>query len=69
MALRHSSPYLLISIGTMGIAGYQLILRIFHPPIMAHDLFHGIWFGICLGLEILGLIYLRKANRSPSAAR
>lgn len=51
-----------IVIGLIGIAAYQIIVHFKHPVIMDNDLFHGMWFGICFGLEITGLYLLSKTN-------
>ena len=56
-----------IVLGLVGMAAYQIILHFDHPIIMNEDLFHGIWFGICFGLEITGL-YLISKNKGGSAA-
>lgn len=51
-----------IAVGLIGMGAYQVISHTYHPPIMENDLFHGIWFGVCLGLEITG-IYQFSRNR------
>lgn len=56
-----------IIIGLLGVAAYQIIIHFKHPIIMDSDLFHGVWFGICLGLEITG-IYLLSKNKNGSAS-
>jgi hypothetical protein len=56
-----------IVIGLLGMGGYQVILHLKHPIMMENDLFHGIWFGACFGLEITGL-YLHFKNKSGSTA-
>ena len=64
---RNPRPHVLVALGLLGIAAYQLALRLFHLEIMENDFIHGAWFGICLGLEILGLIILRKGKRNQAA--
>lgn len=56
-----------IVIGLLGMGGYQIMLHLQHPIIMEKDLFRGMWYGVCLGLEITG-IYLLSKNKSESAA-
>jgi hypothetical protein len=55
-----------IAIGLIGMASYQIIVRLSHPAIMEKDLFHGLWFGICLGLEIVGVYQLSKNKRGSA---
>jgi hypothetical protein len=55
-----------IVIGLIGMAAYQIIFRLNHPAIMETDLFRGLWFGICIGLEIVG-VYLLAKNKRGSA--
>ena len=67
MNFRNAKPHVLVSVGMLGIAGYELILRLFHPRFMDDDFAHGFWFGVCLGLQLLGLVILRK-NRTGHTA-
>lgn len=60
MALSRLNPYVLISVGLLWITALQLILRLVHPAFLAQDLAQGVWFGIGIGLEILGLLRLRQ---------
>jgi len=53
----------LIAVGLVGIGAYQMILRLSHPTMMENDFFHGLWFGVCIGLEITGLYILTKNKR------
>jgi hypothetical protein len=53
----------LIVIGLLGMGAYQMILHLNHPVFMASDFIHGLWFGVSLGLEILGLSLLYKGRR------
>lgn len=59
-------PHVLVAIGLLGIAGYSTVERLWHPAILSHDLVRGLWYGLCLGVEILGVIRLRK--RGPRSA-
>lgn len=52
--------FALIFIGLLGMAGYQVFLHLPHPKAVETDFVHGIWFGICFGLEILGLYCLSR---------
>jgi len=51
--------HVLVAIGLVGIAGYEMALRFLHSSLLASDLIHGLWLGACIGLEILGLLALR----------
>lgn len=60
MILSRLNPYVLIALGVLWIAAFQLILRLHHPALLAQDLVQGTWFGLGIGLEILGLLRLRQ---------
>ena len=59
--------YLLVAIGLLGMAGYEITLRLLHPSSLANDLTHGLWLGACIGLEILGLFVLGRVKRRDAA--
>jgi hypothetical protein len=56
----------LVVIGLLGMAAYPVILRFGHPAVMENDFFHGLWMGVCVGLELLGVYRLSK-NKAGSA--
>ena len=58
--LKKMNGYVLGAIGLLGIAGYEMVLRLLHPPFLANDFTHGLWIGTCIGLEILSLFVLRR---------
>ena len=62
MAFSRLNPYHLIAFGVLWIAALQVILRLFHPAFLAQDLVQGVWFGLGIGLEILGLLRLRQVR-------
>ncbi len=59
---RFSISYLLISTGLFGIALYFLTSYFSLPVTLNNDLLRGVWFGVCIGLEICGLILLGKSR-------
>jgi hypothetical protein len=59
-----ANGYVLVAIGLFGISGYELALRLFHPSFLANDFAHGLWLGVCIGLEIHGLLVIRRAKQS-----
>ncbi len=65
--LSKKNGYVLVAIGLLGIAGYEMALRLLHPSFLANDLTHGLWLGVCIGLEILGLFVLGRAKRRDAA--
>ncbi len=52
-----------IAVGLLGMGAYQVVLRTSHPAAMEGDFFHGLWFGVCIGLEIVGIYLLTKIKR------
>jgi hypothetical protein len=56
-----------IVIGLIGLGVYQMLLHFKHPVVIENDFLHGLWFGVCLGLELTGL-YLLFKSKSGSAA-
>jgi uncharacterized protein (TIGR00369 family) len=61
--LYKTDGHVLVAIGLLGIAGYEVALRLLHSSRLANDLIHGLWLGACIGLEILGLLVLGRARR------
>ena len=61
MASTNKKQFLLIAAGLIGIACYEISIRLFGNHFLTSDFFHGSWFGVCIGLEILGLLLLRKS--------
>lgn len=63
---RHSQlrSFVPIAAGLLGIGAYQIISHIYHPAIMEKDFFRGIWFGVCLGLEITGIYHMSRRRRA-----
>jgi hypothetical protein len=55
---------LLVCIGLFGMSLYWLVLRVAHPAILSNDFVRGVWYGLCLGLEILGVYRLGKESRT-----
>lgn len=62
MDIHSAKSLVLISSGLFGIGGHEVILRLFHSRFMGNDIAHGLWFGICLGLEIVGLVLLLRSK-------
>ena len=68
--LRSSSsrrPLLLLSAGLLGLSAYAVATRSGAPAALAGDGVRGAWVGVCLGLEVLAVVLLRRA-RGGSAA-
>jgi hypothetical protein len=61
--LSNMNGYVLVAIGLLGIAGYEMTLRLFHLSFLANDFTHGLWLGVCIGLEILGLFVVGRTKR------
>ena len=61
MNLSHRlEPATLIALGLFGMAAFQFALRLPHPALIERDFVQGLWAGLCLGLELLGLMRLRR---------
>lgn len=62
MNIRHVKPLIFILAGLIGMASYEISLRFFHSASLGGDFIHGAWFGVSIGLEIIGLILLVKSK-------
>jgi hypothetical protein len=60
-------PFLLVSIGLLGLSFFRLALRFHHPAWMENDVLQGLVLGLCLALELGGVLLLRKAKCRRSA--
>jgi hypothetical protein len=62
--IRHVTPGInpstLIAAGLLSAAFYEIVLRFWQSSFLANDTVHGVWLGACFGLEILGLMLLRR---------
>jgi hypothetical protein len=56
-------PYALIALGLLGMFLYPRALPVDSPPFMRTDTFIGFVYGICLGVEILGVIISKKQRQ------
>lgn len=56
-------PFALIAAGLLGLAFYTVATRPGLPTALSSDAVHGAWLGVCLGLEVVGLVLLRKTRR------
>jgi len=61
------SPVLLLVAGLIGLSAYAVVTRPGSPAAQMSDAVRGVWVGVCLGLETLAVILLRRA-RGGSAA-
>ncbi|MGH9440970.1 MAG: hypothetical protein ACRD16_01720 [Thermoanaerobaculia bacterium] len=60
-------PILLVSVGLLGITLVPFVLRVSHSALLSNDFVRGLWYGLCLGLEIVGIYRLGKARNTPSS--
>jgi len=67
MLKRHPRPHVLIAAGLLGMGLYYVAMRLPHPGFMVTDMFQGLWYGICLGLELLGLYSFRRPSPCKAA--
>jgi hypothetical protein len=63
MMLDKTNGRVLVAIGMLGIAGYDMALHLLHSSLLANDFIRGLWVGACIGLQILGLHVLGRAKR------
>lgn len=55
-------PLVLMAAGLFGLAGFAATTRSGAPLATATDAARGAWVGVCLGLEVLAVILLRRAR-------
>lgn len=54
------NPSTLIAAGLLSAAFFEIVRRFWHSSFVANDTVHGVWLGACVGLEIVGLMLLRR---------
>ena len=59
--------HLLVIIGSVGISLFLLARRFHYPAFLERDLFQGVWVGLCIGLEILGVVFMVKTKNNLPA--
>jgi hypothetical protein len=64
---RQPRPFVLIAAGILGMGLYAVATRLPHPAILSNDFIQGTWYGLCLGIEILGLYLLRRPGSKHTA--
>jgi hypothetical protein len=64
---RRLNPYVLVSVGLLGMTLYALAMRFGHPDILSNDFVRGVWYGLCLGVQLLGLYRLRNSGTGHAA--
>lgn len=63
MTIRNAHGRKLVAIGLLGVVGYQWALHRFPSSLLADDWIHGLWFGICIGVELLGVYLVDRSKR------
>ncbi len=58
---------LLIGLGLFGVAAYFLLAHFGRSALSGSDFSTGIWFGICIGAECLGVVLVVKSRSKPAA--
>lgn len=59
-------PYALIAVGLLGMLLYPRLLLLNVPAFMRTDIFRGFFYGICLGIEIWGVILSKNLGQSKA---
>ena len=59
-------PIVLLSAGLVGLSAYAVATRSGAPGASAGDAARGVWIGVCLGLEVLAVVLLRRARGGPA---
>lgn len=59
---RQRRSYVLVAIGLLGISLYAAAVRVWHPDFLSSDIIRGVWYGICIGPEIIGVYLLRESK-------
>lgn len=57
----------LIAAGLFGMALYTVGVRAGIPTALGGDFVHGAWVGVCVGLEVVGVVILRKPKPGITA--
>jgi hypothetical protein len=57
-------PYLLLAIGSIGMLLYPRLLPSDAPSYLRSDLCVGFVYGLCIGIEIVAVLLVRKQRRS-----
>ena len=67
MPLKKRKAMWLVVAGLLGYALFQIAVAFSPSSIIANDAVRGGWTGFCIGLELVGLLMLKKAGRDPYA--
>lgn len=52
----------LVVAGLLGMAAYFVTTHVGRPGILGGDVSRGVWFGVCIGCECLGIVMLIKGG-------
>ena len=62
MTVNRRNSLLLIIMGLVGIGFYAIVARFTDVSIISNAIFQGVWYGTCIGLELVGVYFLSKQN-------
>lgn len=68
IARRRPRPLALVIAGLLGISLFLIGDHYHWPIIPAGDFARGLWFGVCLGLEVHAVIVFLKSRTRPRPA-
>ena len=67
MAPQRLFGLLAVMFGLLGASSYEIVRRVVHSQFLDRDFVHGIWVGICIGIQIFGLVAMLFTTRKRSA--
>ncbi len=61
---RHVYPMAFVAGGLLGISLFLVASRSGWPIVPASDFAKGLWFGACIGLEMIGMLWVVRAKKN-----
>ena len=66
---RTLNPFILVALGLFGMSTASLLPHLAQSSLVLNDVVRGVWYGLCIGLEMVGLILLHKTRRAIAPTR
>lgn len=63
MSLKNKNrAIILVALGLLGMALNVIVIRYTTSSLLSNDVVIGLWFGVCIGLQVLGLYFMVKSK-------